>query len=127
MSFWRVIKGFLKFRVFNTTRGTLLGDRIGIANTSARRKTGLLKHLGLDAGEGLWIIPCEGIHTFFMKFAIDVIYIDRKKRVRKVVRQLAAWRVSLCLPAHSVLELRAGTIDETGTQNGDELEFQALD
>jgi uncharacterized membrane protein (UPF0127 family) len=117
----------LKFRVLNTTRGTLLGDRIGIANTSAGRKTGLLKHLGLEAGEGLWIIPCEGIHTFFMKFAIDVIYIDRKKRVRKVVRQLPAWRVSLCLPAHSVLELRAGTIDETGTQNGDELEFQALD
>lgn len=117
----------MKFRVLNSTRTTLLGDEIGIASTSAARKTGLLRHSGLKPGQGLWIVPCEGIHTFFMKFAIDVIYLDRKRRVRKVVRELAAWRLSMCLPAHSVLELPAGTIDESETQSGDELEFQAID
>ena len=122
----RVIKGFLKFHVRNMTRGTLLGDSIDVADTSATRKTGLLKTPALETGHGLWIIPCEGIHTFFMKFALDVVYIDRKRCVRKVVRNLVPWRFSMCLPAHSVLELPVGVIDETGTGKGDQLEFEKL-
>ncbi len=107
------------------TRGTLLGDAIAEARTSADRQKGLLKHQGLEQGEGLWIVPCEGIHTFFMKFAIDVVYIDRKKRIRKLVRQIGPWRISFCLPAHSVLELPTGTIDQTKSDLGDQLEFEA--
>ena len=109
--------------VRNITRGTTLGDSIDKADTSAKRRTGLLKHTGLDQGEGLWIVPCESIHMFFMKFALDVIYIDRKHRVKKVVRNLKPWGMSACLSAHSVLELPVGTIDRTGTQPGDELRF----
>jgi len=109
--------------VRNVTRGTLIGDAIDIAETSAARRTGLLKHRKLDPGTGLWITPCESVHTFFMKFAIDLIYIDRKRRVRGVVRALRPWRFSICLPAHSVLELPPGTIDGTNTQKGDELEL----
>ena len=108
------------------SRSTVLGDSISVAGTSAERKTGLLKHRGLEQGHGLWIVPCEGIHTFFMKFAIDVVYIDRKKLVRKVVRQLTPWRLSLCLPAHSVIELPPGTIERTKTETGDQLEFEAV-
>lgn len=107
------------------TRGTLLGDSIAGARTSSERQTGLLKHHGLEQGQGLWIVPCEGIHTFFMKFAIDVVYIDRKKRIRKLVRQIGPWRLSFCLPAHSVLELPTGTIDQTKSEKGDQLEFEA--
>ena len=120
----RVITGFLKFRVKNATRGVFLGDSISLADTSAARNVGLLKHRSLERGSGLWIVPCEGIHTFFMKFAIDVIYIDRKERVRKVVRSIAPWRLSFCLSAHSGLELTAGTIEETATARGDQLEFE---
>ncbi len=120
----RVIKGFLKFHVRNVTRGTLLGDSIDTADTSATRKTGLLKTSVLEAGQGLWIVPCEGIHTFFMKFAIDVVYIDRERRVRKVVHNLVPWRLSMCLPAHSVLELPVGAIEGTGTRKGDQLDFE---
>lgn len=105
------------------TRGTILGDGIDVADTSAKRSTGLLKHTGLEPGEGLWIVPCEGIHTFFMKFAIDVVYIDRKKRVRKVVRAIKPWRTSLCISAHSVIELPVGAIDASGTQPGDQLDW----
>ncbi len=105
------------------TRNTLVGDAIDTADTSAERRTGLLKHSKLDAGAGLWIIPCESVHTFFMKFAIDLIYIDRKRRVRGIVRALRPWRMSLCLRAHSVLELPPGTIDRSNTQKGDELEL----
>jgi uncharacterized membrane protein (UPF0127 family) len=119
----RVIKRSLKLLVQNITRGTVVGDAIDKADTSAKRRTGLLKHTGLNEGGGLWIVPCESIHMFFMKFALDVIYIDRKLRVKKVVRNLKPWGMSACLSAHSVIELPVGTIDRTGTQAGDELRF----
>ena len=75
----------------------------------------------MAAEEGLWIVPCPMIHTFFMKFAIDVIYVDRKLRVKKIVRAIPPWRLSLCLSAHSVIELAPGSIDSSGTQPGDQL------
>lgn len=112
----------MKFHVRNVTRGSLLGDSIERADTSATRKTGLLPRAGLEPGEGLWIVPCEGVHTFFMKFAIDVVFIDRKRRVRKLVPALRPWRMSLCLPAHSVIELPVGVIERTQTRKGDQLE-----
>jgi uncharacterized membrane protein (UPF0127 family) len=58
-----------------------------------------------------------------MRFAIDVLYLDRKKRVRKVRKAMVPWRFSLCLLAHSVLELPAGVIQDTGTEPGDQLDF----
>lgn len=116
----------LKFRVRNVTRGVLLGDSVDIAATSAARRKGLLQRSGLEEGQGLWIVPCESIHTFFMKFPIDVVYVDRKHRVRKVCPELDPWRLSLCLSAHSVVELPQGVIAKTGTQAGDELAFEEL-
>ncbi len=101
----------------------MLGEAIETARSGSERKKGLLGRQGLEAGGGMWIVPCEGIHTFFMKFAIDVIYIDRKHKVRKTVARLGAWRMSLCLPAHSVLELPVGVIEASGTKPGDQLEF----
>jgi uncharacterized protein len=114
-------KGTLKHRVQNTTRGTLIGNAIDSAETSAARRTGLLRHTGLEEGAGLWIVPCESVHTFFMKFPIDLVYLDRRHRVRSVVRGLVPWRLSMCLTAHSILELPTGTIDRTNTQKGDQL------
>jgi uncharacterized protein len=118
-------KGTLKHSVQNMTRGTLIGDAIDTAETSAERRVGLLKHNKLDDGAGLWIIPCESVHTFFMKFPIDLVYLDRAHRVRKVVRRLPPWRMSMCLPAHSILELPPGTIDRTNTQKGDQIVLKA--
>ncbi len=97
-----------------------------IADTSAKRRVGLLKHQGLEAGTGLWILPCESVHTFFMKFAIDLVYLDRKKKVRKVRNAVPAWRMSACLTAHSILELPAGTAARTGTQAGDQLSIETV-
>lgn len=116
----------MKYRLRNLTRGTLLGDAIDVADTSAKRATGLLKHTGLRPGEGLWIVPCEGVHTFFMKFALDLVYVDRKHVVRKVVGNVPPWRLSMCLPAHSIVELPAGTIARTATVRGDRLSFEKL-
>ena len=107
----------------NVSRGTQLGGAIDKADSSATRNRGLLTRDGLEPGTGLWIVPCEAVHTFFMKFAIDIVFIDRKKRVRKTVRNLVPWRMSMCLPAHSVIELPVGVIEASGTQKGDQLEF----
>jgi uncharacterized membrane protein (UPF0127 family) len=96
------------------------------ADTSAKRRTGLLKHDKLEPGAGLWIAPCEAVHSFGMRFAIDLIYLDRKKRVRKVRREMVPRRLSACLTAHSVLELPVGAIDASRTEPGDQLEFEKL-
>jgi len=112
--------------VRNQTRNTVLAGSADMADTSAKRRTGLLKHERLDPGDGLWIVPCESVHTFFMKFPIDLVYLDKQKRVRKVRHRVPAWRFSVCLSAHSILELPAGTLEQTGTQVGDELVVEKL-
>jgi uncharacterized membrane protein (UPF0127 family) len=113
-----------KLKVRNVTRSSVLATEASIADTSAARCVGLLRHDSLPPGHGLWIVPSEGIHTFGMKFAIDVIFLGRKKNVLKVRRRMGPRRLSLCLWAHSVLELPAGTLEATGTGRGDQLEFE---
>lgn len=107
--------------IWNETRGTLLADAADIADTGATRRRGLLKHDSLPAGQGLWILPCEAVHSCGMKFEIDVVYLNRKMQVRKLRKQMVPWRISACLTAHSALELPAGTIASTQTQKGDRL------
>jgi uncharacterized protein len=114
----------IKLRAKNTTRGTILADRADIADTSAKRRQGLLKHSALAPGEGLWIVPCEGVHTFLMKFPIDVVFLSKQRKVLKIRANMGRRRISMSLRAHSVLELPAGRAAETGTQKGDQLELQ---
>jgi uncharacterized membrane protein (UPF0127 family) len=116
----------LPVSVRNQTRNAILGEAVEVADTSEKRRVGLLRHERLAPGEGLWIKPCESVHTFFMKFAIDLVYIDKKLKVRKVCRAVPPWRLSACLTAHSILELPAGTIERTGTQAGDELSIEKV-
>jgi uncharacterized protein len=116
----------LKVRVRNQTRNTVLATSADVADTSAKRRTGLLKHTHLDPGDGLWIKPCESVHTFFMKFAIDLVYLDRKLKVRKVRHAVPPWRLSACLTAHSILELPAGAARQASTEAGDQLSIEPL-
>ena len=74
-----------------------------VADTSAKRRTGLLKHTGLKPGEGLWITPCESVHTFFMKFAIDLVYLDKQKKVRKVRHSVPPFPGCLLLMAQHLI------------------------
>jgi uncharacterized membrane protein (UPF0127 family) len=116
-----------KLRIHNQSRDTLVADRADIADTSAKRRTGLLKHTGLEPGEGLWISPCEAVHTIGMKFPIDVLFLDKKKKVLKVRPAMGRWRMAMSLFAHSVLELPSGRAAETQTAAGDQLEFEKYD
>lgn len=113
----------MKLRVTNKTRGIVLARAAEIADTSAKRRRGLLKRDGLDRGSGLWIVPCEGVHTFGMRFAIDVIFISKHSKVLKIVHSMPRRRIAMNLLAHSVLELPAGTTRESGTSRGDQLEL----
>ena len=111
----------------------MLADRAEIADTSKTRKTGLLKHNRLERGEGLWITPCEAIHTIGMKhtagmkFPIDVLFLNKKRKVVKIRAAMPRWRLALCLWAHSVLELPTGTAAATETARGDQLEFETFE
>ena len=121
------LKELAKLRVANQTKGQVLADRADIADTSAKRRTGLLKHTELKPGEGLWIAPCEGVHTFGMKFPIDVLFLNKKKKILKARPDMVRGRIAFSLLAHSVLELPAGTLAKTGTVAGNQLEFEKYD
>ncbi len=102
----------------------ILAERADLATTSATRREGLLKRTKLEPGEGLWIAPSEGVHTFGMKFPIDVLFLSKAKKVLKLRPNMRRSRIALMLRAYSVLELPAGTIESTGTAVGDELTFE---
>jgi len=113
----------VRFRVTNLTRQVEIANRIEIADRGQRRRKGLLGRSGLAAGEGLWIVPCEAVHTFGMQFPIDLVYLDRKARVIKTRSHVRPGRLSACLTAHSVVELPSGTVQGTLTRAGDKLEL----
>ncbi len=112
-----------RLQVSNLTRNTVLATCMEVADSAAMRNKGLLGRDCISPGEGLWIIPCASVHTFWMRFPIDLVYLDRKKRIRKLICEVRPWRLSACYWAHSVLELPAGTIRNTQTQHGDRLVF----
>ena len=112
------------FRVMNTTRDTIVGNNIELADTSLKRMFGLLGRRGLDTGGGLWIKPSSGVHTVGMAFGIDVVGLDRNLKVIKLWRCLPPFRVtSVSLKLRSVIELPCGVITQSQTRVGDQLEI----
>ncbi len=112
------------YMVFNKSRSRNLAARVSVAGTSRTRRQGLLGKERIEPGTGLWIAPCEAVHTFGMKTAIDIVFLDRNYRVRKLVRDLKPCRIALCLKAVSVLELGSGNIEQSETCVGDHIQFQ---
>jgi uncharacterized membrane protein (UPF0127 family) len=113
----------IHLQLSNLTRHTVLATHMEVADSGPKRNKGLLGRECLSLGEGLWIIPCQAVHTFGMRFPIDLVYLDRKKRIIKLRSEAPPGRLSACLSAHSVLELPTGTIRATQSQLGDALEF----
>lgn len=109
-------------KAFNQTRQTFLAIRLSLANTHWTRFRGLLGLASDDFGNGsgLWIVPCRGVHTLGMAFAIDVIYLDRTLKVVDVQSAVKPWRFTpIRIQAASVLELPCHTVAETKTEVGD--------
>ena len=116
------------FLVENRNRGTMLGSKIRLADTARSRRTGLLKHETLEAGEGLWIFPTQAVHTFGMRFPIDVVFLDSSLLVKRVYVGLQPWRLTTFVwGAKSVLELPCGSLAGSGTIVGDQLHFSRRD
>ena len=109
-------------RVENVTRGAVVAERVRVARSMRDRTVGLLGRDTLAADEGLWIERSPSIHMFFMRFAIDAVFVSADGRVTKVVPNLKPWRVVWWAPgARDCLELAAGAAARSGTQPGDEL------
>lgn len=111
--------------ITNAGRGTTVCDRARLAETSRTRLLGLLGEQGLAAGEGLWITPSSGVHTWGMSFAIDVVALDAHLRVVAAVERVGPWRLAgLSWKTRSVLELPAGQIERAEIAVGDTLEIR---
>ena len=105
--------------------GLVVADRVRVASRRLDRAVGLLRRSHLDAGEGLLITPCRGVHTWFMRFSIDIIAMDEEGVVVDAVSGLKPWRIRLPRPGTvSVLELRAGTLLRTPTNIGHRIQIQ---
>ena len=84
---------------------------------------GLLGRRSLPPGEGILLRPASSIHTAFMRFPIDAVFLDREGTVLKVERELPAWRASACRGSKAVLELSAGEAERRGVEVGDRLDW----
>jgi len=109
------------YALLNIDSGLRIAAHVRLAGDSAARRRGLLGIDKLDREAGLWIVPCEAIHTFGMQMPIDVLFLDRDLKVRKLLAGMRPRRISLCLVASSVVEIRSGAIAQSNTRVGHRL------
>ena len=108
----------------NTTKKTILSDRCHFANTVLKRMVGLLNRRKFAEGEGLLFDRCYGIHTFGMRFPIDVLFLDKDLHVIRAVKALPPYRTSVVRKAVYVLELPVGALESTCTEEGDQVQIR---
>jgi uncharacterized membrane protein (UPF0127 family) len=101
--------------------------RVTVADTAWTRMVGLLAHRTLPGDEGLWLSPAWSIHTWCMRFPIDVVFVDREERVLRVVESMAPWRLASERQAHAVIELAAGRARALGLVEGRRLDWSRGD
>jgi len=112
--------------VRNLDRGVTLGDRVGLADRWWSRLRGLLGRPGLAEGEGLFLIPCSGVHMFGMRFALDLAFVNRDGVVVALEHRIAPGeRTPYHREAWAAIELPAGTLARTDTAMGDQLQWGA--
>ena len=111
-----------QWALVNADTGTRVVSRVVAAVDSASRNKGLLGRTGLE-DEALVIAPCNAVHTFFMKFTIDVVFTNREGRIVRVVPAVAPWRITGAWRGFATIELAAGTAARTGTLVGHRLEI----
>jgi uncharacterized protein len=119
-------------RAVNQTRGTVLCERLEDAGGLGGQSRGLLGRDRLEPGTGMLFengrfTPMMWMHMFFMRFAIDIVFLDRSGKVAKVNHSLKPWRVSsMVFGARVALELPAGAAEASATEPGDQIRFEPL-
>jgi uncharacterized protein len=96
-----------------------LASRVEIAVTRRARRRGLLGRMRLDANAALILVPCAAIHTMFMRFPIDAIFVNGEGRAVRIVSRMRPWRIAICTAARGVIELSAGTVERRDIRVGD--------
>ncbi|HLB59052.1 MAG TPA: DUF192 domain-containing protein [Bdellovibrionota bacterium] len=115
----------MPYQIFNGRTGKFLAKRADRTKSLWSRAKGLLGRPHLNQGEGLIMARCKGVDTCFMKFPLDLVFVDRRGVVVKVQKNLRPWKISgYNFKARMVLELPVGMIDETGTMIGDPLSIE---
>jgi uncharacterized membrane protein (UPF0127 family) len=115
-----------RFGLWNRRTGLPLSTRLVAAFHSTARRQGLLGRPGLADGEALVLAPCSSVHTAFMRFPLDLLFVDRSGRVLKAAVDVRPWRVRLHWRAFAVVELRVGVLARTGTMCGDVVEVRTI-
>jgi len=112
-------------RVLDSTRGSVVGDQVRIADGVWTRLVGLLGSAALAPGAGLLLHPSQGVHTLGMRYAIDVVFLSQDFKVVALRERLKPFRMtSLVSRSASVLELPAGTIHSCRIEVDDQLVFE---
>ena len=120
--------GRATLRVTNESKGTVLTEQARVADNVWSRFWGLMGRRSLPEGEALLISPCSSVHTAFMRFSIDVVFLDAADRVVKVARELKPFRIAMGTKgAYRVLELLAGAAERAGLEPGDQLAVTPAD
>ena len=110
------------FSIHNTTKNTVIASKGAIANTFLSRMIGLLNRKLLSSGEALVITHCQSIHMFFMRFAIDAIFVDKNGYVVGLVQRIKPFQLSrIFFRASYVIETPEGGIVQTETSIGDKI------
>jgi uncharacterized membrane protein (UPF0127 family) len=109
------------FALMNARTGSVIASDVEMAVTRRTRRKGLLGRDSLAPRSALVLAPCAAVHTMFMRFAIDVIFVDGKGRAAHVVHNLTPWRAAMKIFAHAVVELPAGTLAGRDVAVGDPL------
>jgi uncharacterized protein len=110
-----------------TAAGTVVCERCEIADRYFARMRGLLGRKGLEPGGGMLLTPEPSVHMFFMRFPLDVVFLDRDHKVVGVRHELRPWRVAGAKGAYATLELPAGAAAAAGVVKGDVLLIEELD
>jgi uncharacterized membrane protein (UPF0127 family) len=108
----------------NTRNGRVLADQVIAAFDSKSRRTGLLQHESFPEGSAMVIAPSNAVHTFFMRFPIDIAFVTREGRVVKACSGVRPWRMAATLRAYAVVELPTGTLGQHDTRAGDVLAIE---
>ena len=114
----------MRLTATNVETGAVVASRVDVATKRVERAVGLLSRRSLDHGEGLLITPCRGVHTWFMRFAIDILALNEEGVVVDAVSDLGPWRIRLPRPGGvNVLELPAGSLSRSNTRVGHRIEM----
>jgi len=113
-------------QAFNVTQQRTLAKVLTVADSFFQSLIGLMGKPRLETGHGLWIVPCQSVHTFWMRFPIDVVFLDQHHKVIHLVERLRPFRLTKHLSkASSVIELPVGAIKTSETRIGDEIRVAA--